>query len=175
MCRPFQEAFPKWMMPALITFKTCPDPYQYKVIVTNKTESAETVVLFHNGQGSQEFLFGTAPNDMVLSIIHAKDSIPTRFLHWYRRWHTIYLVRCRWLQIRVKHMPDLKAWLFMSFRDSMVCAFLSPWTNSGRQRRHGPDDWDFYAGKRQIRSGVLCRQKATSTVYLFSQSRLKVN
>jgi len=45
--------------------------YDYKVVVTNKLESAKTVVLFHNGRGSQEALFGDAKNDAAL------DAIPT--------------------------------------------------------------------------------------------------
>lgn len=48
--------------------------YDYKVIVTNKTESAKSVVLFHNGRGSQECIFGDAKNDAAL------DSIPSRRL-----------------------------------------------------------------------------------------------
>jgi len=48
--------------------------YDYKVIVTNKVESAKTIVLFHNGRGSQETLFGDAKNDAAL------DLIPTRRL-----------------------------------------------------------------------------------------------
>ena len=48
--------------------------YDYKVIVTNKSESAKTVVLFHNGRGSQEAIFGDAKNDAAL------DAIPTKRL-----------------------------------------------------------------------------------------------
>jgi hypothetical protein len=48
--------------------------YDYKVIVTNKTESAKSVVLFHNGRGSQECIFGDAKNDAAL------DSIPSKRL-----------------------------------------------------------------------------------------------
>jgi Transposase DDE domain group 1 len=43
--------------------------YDYKVIVTNKSESAKNVVLFHNGRGSQEAIFGDAKNDTALDII----------------------------------------------------------------------------------------------------------
>jgi Transposase DDE domain group 1 len=43
--------------------------YQYKVIVTNKSESAKLVVLFHNGRGSQEALFGLAKNEVGLDVI----------------------------------------------------------------------------------------------------------
>ncbi|MCJ7542256.1 MAG: IS1380 family transposase [Desulfobacterales bacterium] len=48
--------------------------YDYKVIVTNKSEFAKTVVLFHNGRGSQETIFGDAKNDAAL------DAIPTKRL-----------------------------------------------------------------------------------------------
>lgn len=48
--------------------------FDYKVIVTNKTESAKSVVLFHNGRGSQEGIFGDAKNDAAL------DTIPCRRL-----------------------------------------------------------------------------------------------
>ena len=43
--------------------------YDYKVIVTNKTQSAKAVVLFHNGRGSQEAIFGNAKNDTGLDLI----------------------------------------------------------------------------------------------------------
>ena len=46
--------------------------YDYKVIVTNKTESAKTVVLFHNGRGSQECIFGDAKNDAALGVIPSR-------------------------------------------------------------------------------------------------------
>jgi len=48
--------------------------FDYKVIVTNKKESAKGVVLFHNGRGSQEAIFGDAKTDAAL------DVIPTRRL-----------------------------------------------------------------------------------------------
>ena len=48
--------------------------FDYKVIVTNKKESAKSVVLFHNGRGSQEAIFGDAKTDAAL------DVIPTRRL-----------------------------------------------------------------------------------------------
>jgi hypothetical protein len=48
--------------------------YDYKVIVTNKSETAKTTVLFHNGRGSQEAIFGDAKNDAAL------DAIPTKRL-----------------------------------------------------------------------------------------------
>jgi len=48
--------------------------YDYKVIVTNKIESAKSVVLFHNGRGSQEAIFADAKNDAGLNVI------PTRGL-----------------------------------------------------------------------------------------------
>jgi len=46
--------------------------YDYKVIVTNKTESAKSVVLFHNGRGSQECIFGDAKNDAALDVIPSR-------------------------------------------------------------------------------------------------------
>ena len=46
--------------------------YDYKVIVTNKTESAKTVVLFHNGRRSQEGIFGDAKNDAALDVIPSR-------------------------------------------------------------------------------------------------------
>ena len=48
--------------------------YDFKIIVTNKTESAKAVVLFHNGRGSQEGIFGDAKNHAAL------DAIPCRKL-----------------------------------------------------------------------------------------------
>ena len=46
--------------------------FDYKVIVTNKTESAKSVVLFHNGRGSQEAIFGDAKTDAALDIIPSR-------------------------------------------------------------------------------------------------------
>ena len=43
--------------------------FEYKVIVTNKKESAKNVILFHNGRGSQEGIFGHAKTDAGLSLI----------------------------------------------------------------------------------------------------------
>ena len=43
--------------------------FDYKVIVTNKTESPKAVVQFHNGRGSQEAIFGDAKGDCGLDII----------------------------------------------------------------------------------------------------------
>jgi hypothetical protein len=46
--------------------------FDYKVTVTNKSESAKSVVLFHNGRGSQEAIFGDAKTDAALDIIPTK-------------------------------------------------------------------------------------------------------
>ena len=46
--------------------------YGYKVIVTNKTKSAKAVVLFHNGRGSQEAIFGDAKTDAALNVIPSR-------------------------------------------------------------------------------------------------------
>jgi hypothetical protein len=43
--------------------------FDYKVIVTNKVESARSVVLFHNGRGSQEAIFGDAKTNAGLNVI----------------------------------------------------------------------------------------------------------
>ncbi len=43
--------------------------YEYKVIVTNKRESAKAVLLFHNGRGTQEGLFAEAKQHAGLDVI----------------------------------------------------------------------------------------------------------
>ncbi len=46
--------------------------FDYKVIVTNKKESAKAVVEFHNGRGSQEAIFGHAKQDAGFNVIPTK-------------------------------------------------------------------------------------------------------
>jgi len=46
--------------------------FDYKVIVTNKSLSANSTVQFHNGRGSQEAIFGNAKTDAGLSVIPTK-------------------------------------------------------------------------------------------------------
>jgi hypothetical protein len=46
--------------------------FDYKVIVTNKSESAKSVVLFHNGRESQEAVFGDAKTDAALDVVATK-------------------------------------------------------------------------------------------------------
>jgi len=46
--------------------------FEYKVIVTNKKESAKSVVLFHNGRGSQERIFGDAKTDAALNVLPSR-------------------------------------------------------------------------------------------------------
>jgi hypothetical protein len=46
--------------------------YEYKVVMTNKTASANAVLAFHNGRGSQEASFGELKSNLPL------DYIPTR-------------------------------------------------------------------------------------------------
>jgi hypothetical protein len=48
--------------------------YEYKVIVTNKTTSAKNILMFHNGRGSQEKIFGEGKQFAGL------DYLPTRGL-----------------------------------------------------------------------------------------------
>ncbi len=43
--------------------------YEYKVVVTNKKQSAKQVVKFHNGRGSQEAIFGQAKKSAALGDI----------------------------------------------------------------------------------------------------------
>lgn len=52
--------------------------YDYKVIVTNKSESAKSVVLFHNGRGSQEAVFGDAKNDAALDMVPCRRLVANR-------------------------------------------------------------------------------------------------
>jgi hypothetical protein len=49
--------------------------YDYKVIVTNKSGSAKSAVVFHNGRGSQESVFGHAKSDAGLNAISCKRLI----------------------------------------------------------------------------------------------------
>ena len=49
--------------------------FDYKVIVTNKKESAKSIVIFHNGRGSQEAIFGDAKSDVALDVIPCKRLI----------------------------------------------------------------------------------------------------
>lgn len=49
--------------------------YEYKVIATNKRDSARALLNFHNGRGSQEKIFGEAKQHAAL------DLIPTRTRH----------------------------------------------------------------------------------------------
>lgn len=46
--------------------------YEYKVIVTNKRESAKAVLLFHNGRGSQEGLFAEAKQHAGLGLLPSR-------------------------------------------------------------------------------------------------------
>jgi hypothetical protein len=46
--------------------------FDYRVIVTNKSESARNVILFHHGRGAQEAVFGDAKNDAALDAIPCK-------------------------------------------------------------------------------------------------------
>lgn len=46
--------------------------YDYKVIVTNRSTSARAVLLFHNGRGSQEGIFGEAKKDAALGVLPSR-------------------------------------------------------------------------------------------------------
>ena len=49
--------------------------YEYKAVATNKTDAAADVLLFHNGRGSQEKLFGEAKQHAALDIIPTRRKI----------------------------------------------------------------------------------------------------
>jgi hypothetical protein len=49
--------------------------YEYKVIVTNKTAKAKSVLLFHNGRGSQEMIFGDMKTDCPFGYIPTRSSV----------------------------------------------------------------------------------------------------
>lgn len=49
--------------------------YEYKVIATNKTGSAKSVILFHNGRGSQEKIFGEGKQNAALDYIATRRLI----------------------------------------------------------------------------------------------------
>ncbi len=49
--------------------------FDYKVIVTNKRGSTKSVVLFHNGRGSQEAIFGDAKSDVALDVIPCRKLV----------------------------------------------------------------------------------------------------
>jgi hypothetical protein len=46
--------------------------YEYKVVVTNKTDPAEAVLAFHHGRGSQEAIFGEAKSGAGLGVVCGK-------------------------------------------------------------------------------------------------------
>ena len=49
--------------------------YDYKIVMTNKSESAKNVLLFHNGRGSQEKLFGEAKQYAALDVIAMRRKV----------------------------------------------------------------------------------------------------
>ncbi len=59
-------------------FEPCDPNYDYKAIVTNRTGSAKSAVLYHNGRGSQEAIFGDAKNDAGLNAIPCKRLVPNQ-------------------------------------------------------------------------------------------------
>jgi hypothetical protein len=50
-------------------FEPRDDEFEYKAIATNKTGTAESVLFFHNGRGSQEKIFGEAKQHVALDYI----------------------------------------------------------------------------------------------------------
>lgn len=53
--------------------------YAYKVIVTNKKSSANNVILFHNGRGSQEGIFAELKTQAQMDYIPFKKLLPNKF------------------------------------------------------------------------------------------------
>lgn len=49
--------------------------YDYKIVMTNKSERAKNVLLFHNGRGSQEKLFGEAKQYAALDVIAMRRKV----------------------------------------------------------------------------------------------------
>lgn len=49
--------------------------YDYKIVMTNKRERAKNVLLFHNGRGSQEKLFGEAKQDAALDVVPMRRKV----------------------------------------------------------------------------------------------------
>jgi len=58
-----------------------PDEYEYayKVIVTNKTSSANNVIAYHNGRGSQEGIFAELKSQIQMDYIPFKRLLPNKF------------------------------------------------------------------------------------------------
>lgn len=56
-------------------FRPIDHEYEYKVAVTNKTETVDAVLKFHNGRGSQEKLFGEAKQHAGLDLIPARRKV----------------------------------------------------------------------------------------------------
>lgn len=49
--------------------------YEYKAVATSKTDTAEDVLKFHNGRGSQEKLFGEAKQHAALDLIATRRKV----------------------------------------------------------------------------------------------------
>ena len=49
--------------------------FDYRVIATNKTESAKNVTMFHHGRGSQEKLFGEAKQHVALDLVATRRKV----------------------------------------------------------------------------------------------------
>lgn len=46
--------------------------YDFKLIVTNKSETADNIIEFHNGRGGQETIFGEGKTDAALGVLTCK-------------------------------------------------------------------------------------------------------
>lgn len=60
-------------------FYPCEYEYAYKVIVTNKNSSANNVIAYHNGRGSQEGIFAELKSQIQMDYIPFKRLLPNKF------------------------------------------------------------------------------------------------
>lgn len=56
-------------------FTPVEEEFEYKVVATNKTETAKSVLLFHNGRGSQEKIFGEGKQHAALDYIATRRCV----------------------------------------------------------------------------------------------------
>ncbi len=63
-------------------FEPVEENYEYKAIITNKTNTAAHVVKFHEGRGSQEKIFGEAKSRAQMDYIPAKRRAANEAFLW---------------------------------------------------------------------------------------------
>jgi hypothetical protein len=60
-------------------FYPCEYEYAYKVIVTNKYSTANNIIAYHNGRGSQEGIFAELKSQIQMDYIPFKRLLPNKF------------------------------------------------------------------------------------------------